>query len=228
MSNHPEASEAPHQIDPDLAAMLFDETGQASAEGENADENAAGDAGAPKKRGLLGRLKSLFSRKKKTAASEEEAPEEAAPSAGEAAEENADETAPPRHHLILKKLLIVALPILLVLGLIGGGVFYAFKRMEAAKEAEVARQIAEIKAKQAELEKQKAELEALKRQAAKQAEDAKKAAEAAKQEGQPAAPASKQAAQDGGPLDCTVTKNGEDATQALKRCIDAYNRATGR
>jgi cell division protein FtsB len=213
MSERPESPDAPTPIDPSLAAMLFDETGE-----EGGEEPSPGAETRPAGHGLLARLKGLFSRREKVV----EKADEAAPAAIEASGESATEEA-PRRRFSAKKWLFVGLPILL-LALAGGGVLYAFKRMEAAKEAEVARQLAELKAKQAELEKQKAELEALKRQEEKQAEASREAA-AKPPQGKPEAA---RTAQDDGPVDCTVTKSGEDAAQTLKRCIDAYNRATGR
>jgi uncharacterized protein HemX len=187
--------------------MLFDETGD-----EGGEERASDTQPSPAGRGLLARLKGIFSRREKAVAEE-----------GETAQPSAEEA--PRRRFSAKKWLLVGLPVLLLVGLAGGGTLYAFKRMEAAKEAEVARQLAELKAKQVELEKQKAELEALKRQAEKQAEASRQAAAPAPPQGKPDAT---RTAQDDGPVDCTVTKGGEDAAQTLKRCIDSYNRATGR
>lgn len=210
----------PPQDDRDLAAMLFDETSPPSPEatqtvaGEEtrAPEKAAAEA--PPKPGLLARLKGMFRRAPAETPEEEAAP---APEAA-AAEEGEEAPAVPRSR---KKLLLVALAALVLLGTGIGGTVLALRHTQAEKEAELRKRQAELAVQKAQLEKQKAELAAQKAQSEKAAREA--AANAAPQQGGAAVAVGPEE----GDVNCAVVGK-EEAAETVKRCIEAYNRATGR
>lgn len=247
----------PSPSDNDLAALLFAETApppKPDATQTVAEEKtlipAAEAEETPKKPGLLARLKGLFRRKPPAAeAVTEEIP---APTEGSAAEEalakkpgllarlrrskpeaaeealllpEAGETeeipTPGKSH---KKILVITLAALTLLGIGIGGTMLTFQRMETARQVEWQKKEAELAAQKSQLEKQQAELAALKAQNEKAAQEA--AAAKAPDQPEPGAVASKPSP-DAGDVDCAVVGK-ETAAQTMKRCIEAYNRATGR
>lgn len=256
-----DALNPPTQTDQDLAALLFAETAPPP---QDATQTTLGEEAlaptetveveeAPKKPGLLARLKGLFRRKAPEAEAEETAPEETpaekpgilqrlaalfrrprpeaieeAPpqEAGEAEETATEEEARPRSH---KKILLIALAALALLGAGIGGTVLIMQRMEAAKQAEWQKKEAELAAEKAQLETQKAELAALKARNEKQAQEAATPKAPDQAESGAAAPGTgtSPTSAEAGDVDCAVVGK-ETAAQTIKRCIEAYNRATGR
>lgn len=249
-------TESPSQADRDLAAMLFAETAPPPA--SPAGEETLAPPAAPEKPGFLSRLKSLFRRSAPVDAAppavtpEEDAreateeakpgffaqltrlfrrvPAEESPAAEEAREIAATETedeeeAPEARPSPYKKILLISLLLLAVLGIGIGSAVFTFQRLQASKEAEY-RQQTEVLARQQEaLKKQQEEMAALKAQNDKLSQEA----EAAKAAPPAPTPETAQAkpTPEAGDVDCAVVGK-ENAAETIKRCIEAYNRATGR
>lgn len=223
----------PSKTDQDLAALLFAETTPPPTEpppvvaGEETLTAAEAEEEAPVKPGFFARLKGLF-RRKAAPVEAEEAEEEVlvAETPADAADEE-EESIPSGFN---KKLLVVALAVLALLGAGIGGTALVFQHLDASRqaeqqkrEAELATEKAELAAEKAQVEKQKAELAALKAQNEKQAQEA-----AAKTAEQPVAGAvAAKPSPEAGDVDCAVVGK-ENAAQTIKRCIEAYNKATGR
>jgi hypothetical protein len=249
-------TESPSQADRDLAAMLFAETAPPpSPVGEETLAPPAPPA-APEKPGFLSRLKGMFRRSappdalapeedareaeeaakpglltrlfRRASAEERSAVEETGEEAvapetteEETSTEEATETRPSPY----KKILLVSLLLLAVLGIGVGSAVFTFKRLQASKEAEY-RQQTEVLARQQEaLKKQQEEMAALKAQNDKLSQEA----EAAKAVPPAPTPETAQAkpTPEAGDVDCAVVGK-ENAAETIKRCIEAYNRATGR
>lgn len=217
--------DAPTQDDRDLAAMLFAET---SPPPEDTTQTVTGEAApaqeetaeeAPRKPGLLARLKGLFRRKAPAAESAAEPPpmeEAAAPSEAEAA--------PPTAATLRKKMLLIALAALALLGAGIGAAVLVLQHFQSAREAELHQQEVALRRQEAALAEQKAQLEKQKAELARQQRE-KAAQETPADPAPPTRPAA--VGPEEGAIDCAVVGR-EEAAQTIKRCIEAYNRATGR
>ncbi len=216
--------DAPTQDDRDLAAMLFAETSPPPEDttqtvtGEAAPEETAEEA--PRKPGLLARLKGLFRRKAPPAESAAEPPpmEEAAAAPSEA------EAVPPTAATPRKKMLLVALAALTLLGAGIGAAVLVLQHFQSAREAELHKQEVALRQQEAALAEQKAQLEKQKAELARQQRE-KAAQETPADPAPPTRPAA--VGPEEGAIDCAVVGR-EEAAQTIKRCIEAYNRATGR
>jgi uncharacterized protein HemX len=183
------------------------------------------DVAEKAKPGLLARLTGPFRRAPaEPAAEKEEETHGEAEAAAEAAEEE-DEARPASS----KKTLLLALLLLAVVGVGIGSAVLTFKRLQAGKEAEYQKQQAVLAEQQEQLKKQQAEMAALKAQNEKLVQEAETAKTA-----QPPAelPANADSVKtrptpEAGDVDCAVVGK-ENAAETIKRCIEAYNRATGR
>ncbi|MGD9788962.1 MAG: hypothetical protein AB7U30_13595 [Sulfuricellaceae bacterium] len=248
-------TESPSQADRDLAAMLFAETAPpAPPVGEETLAPSASPA-APEKPGFLSRLKGMFRRSAppdavtpegdaleteeaakpglltrlfRRAPAEERSAVEAtgeavAPETAEeeASAEETTETQPSPH----KKILLVSLLLLVVLGIGVGSAVLTFKRLQASKEAEYHQQAEDLARQQEALKKQQEEMAALKAQNEKLTQEAEAAKTAPPAPPPPAAQA--KPTPEAGDVDCAVVGK-ENAADTIKRCIEAYNRATGR
>lgn len=198
---------------------LFRRTPPAAAEAVTEEisapmEESAAEEAPAKKPGLLARL-----RRSKPEAAEEALP---LPEAGETEEI----PTPGKSH---KKILVIALAALALLGIGVGGTLLTFQRMETARQAEWQKKEAELAAQKAQLEKQQAELAAMKAQNEKAAQEAAAAKASEQPQSGAAAPSAvaSKPSPDAGDVDCAVMGK-ETAAQTMKRCIEAYNRATGR
>lgn len=138
-----------------------------------------------------------------------------------AEEEEAVEARPSPY----KKILLIALLLLLVLGVGIGSAIFTFKSLQATKEAEYRKQEEALVRQQEALKQQQEEMAALKAQNEKLTHEAE-AAKTAPPESTTDSAKTKPTPE-AGDVDCAVVGK-ENAGETIKRCIEAYNRATGR
>jgi len=98
------------------------------------------------------------------------------------------------------------------------------QHFQSAREAELHKQEVELRRQEAALAEQKAQLEKQKAELARQQRE-KAAQETPAGPALPTRPAA--VGPEEGAIDCAVVGR-EEAAQTIKRCIEAYNRATGR